>query len=214
MKIILIILFELLTIPPILCQEKLDLRSDVLISKTFSEKEIEGLESMVQYVDNMVTNGKNEPNINNAYHMLFEKIAQSTRYNVPFKETEKYQFLKGLDSVQFSAVWRFETDLDMLSIRDTVYRNLDTFPQLVIKPFSIYMDYLEEVGKENSYFKGIQKNFENVGGFSAADAAWFLRNHSVFDFTIPENRLWGAIYVLGMEETYDMKLDRYLNTKK
>jgi len=76
------------------------------------------------------------------------------------------------------------------------------------------MDYLEEVGKEDSYFQGIYKNFENVGGFSAGDAGWFPRNHSIFDFTIPKNRLWAVIYILSMEETYEMKLDRYLKTKK
>ncbi|NKI25248.1 hypothetical protein HCG49_01570 [Arenibacter sp. 6A1] len=214
MKIILIISLALLTIPPILGQENLDLRSDGLISKTFSEKEIQGLESMVRYVDNLVTKGKNQPDINNAYHLFFEKIAQSTEYNVPIKETEKYQFLKNLDSVQFSVVWRFVTDINMLSIRDTVYRNLDNFPQLVIKPFSIYMDYLEEVGKEDSYFNVLQKNFEAAGGFSAGDAYWFPRNHSAFDFTVPKNRLWAVIFILRMEETYEMKLDRYLANKK
>ncbi|MGB5781661.1 MAG: hypothetical protein WBM42_07320, partial [Eudoraea sp.] len=85
MKIALIILFTLLSIPRTIGQEKLDLRSDELITKTFSEIEIEGLESMVRYVDNMVSKGKKEPNINNAYHIFFEKIAQSTVYNVPFK---------------------------------------------------------------------------------------------------------------------------------
>jgi hypothetical protein len=203
-----------LTIPSIFCQEKLDLRGDESISKTFSEKEIEGLESMVGYVDNLVIKTKNEPNIDNAYHLFFEKIAQSTEYDVPFEETEKYQFLKSLDSVQFSAVWRFDSHMDMLTIRDTVYRNLDNFPQLVIKPFSKYMDYLEEIGKEDPYFQGIHKNFKNVGGFSAADFGLFLRNHSVFDFTIQKNRLWAVIFSLGMEENYELKLDRYLIPKK
>lgn len=214
MKIIPIVLLIQLTVPPILCQEKPDLGRDGSISGTFSETEIEGLESMVRYVDNMVTKGKNGQDIDNAYHQFFEKIAQSTEYNAPFKETEKYRFLKSLDSVQFSAVWRFDSYIDMLTVRDTVYRNLDNFPQLDIKPFSKYMDYLEEVGKGDSYFRGLHRNFEAAGGFSAGDSGWFLRNHSVFDFTVPKNRLWAAIYILGMEETYEMKLDRYLSTKK
>jgi hypothetical protein len=214
MKAIPLILFALLTAPTILCQENLDLGSDGLIFKAFSENEIRGLESMVRYVDNMVTTAENKANINSAYHLFFEKIAQSTEYNAPFEETKKYQFLKSLDSVQFSAVWKFETDIQMLTVRDTVYRNLNNFPTLDIKPFSKYMDYLEEVGKEDAYFNGIQKNFDAVGGFSAGDANWFPRNHSAFDFTIPKNRLWAAIFILGMEETYEMKLDRYLNYKK
>src|SRR5665811_273841 len=144
MKITPIILLVHLAIPPTFCQEKLDLRSDESISKTFSAKEIEGLESMVRYVDNMVIKANNEHNIDDAYHLFFDKIAQSSEYNAPFKETEKYRFLKSLDSVQFSAVWSFDSHMDMLTIRDSVYRNLDNFPQLNIRPFSKYMDYLEE----------------------------------------------------------------------
>ena len=116
MRALSLILFVLLTSPPILCQENLDLRSDGLISETFSEKEIQGLESMVRYVDNMVKKGKINSNMNHAYHEFFEKIALATEYNAPFEETEKYRFLKTLDSVQFSTVWKFETDIDMLSV--------------------------------------------------------------------------------------------------
>lgn len=214
MKITAIILLVFLTVPPIFCQEKPDLISDESISKTFSAKEIEGLESMVRYVDSMVIKGKNELNVNDAYHLFFEKIAQSPEYKAPFKETEKYRFLKSLDSAQFSAVWGFDSHMDMLTIRDTVYRNLDNFPQLNIRLFSKYMVYLEEVGKEDSYFQGLHRYFEAVGNFSAGNTEGFPGNHSVFDFTVPKNRLWAAIYILGMEETYEMKLERYLNTRK
>ena len=72
------------------------------------------------------------------------------------------------------------------------------------------MDYLEAIGKEDSYFQTIRENFENFGGFSVDDAIWFPKNHNAFDFTITKNRLWAAIFILGMEETYEMKLDRYL----
>jgi len=158
---------------PILCQETLNLGRDGVISGTFSEREIEGLESMVRYVENMVTNGKTGQDIDMAYHQFFERIAKSTEYNAPFDETEKYRFLKSLDSVQSSAVWRFDTYINMLTVRDTVYRNLDNFPQLDIKPFSKYMDHVEEVGKENPYFRGLRSTFKAVDGFSAGDAAWF-----------------------------------------
>ncbi len=214
MKIILIILFVLITIPSIFCQEKLDLRSDETISKAFSEKEMEGIEAMVRYVENMLIKTKNEPNIDKAYHLFFEEVAESTEMYASFKETEKYQFLKSLDSVQFAAVWRFESHIDFLTIRDTTYRNLDNFPCLDIKPFSKYMDYLKEIGKKDSYFQGIQKHFESIGGYSAGDYGWFLRNHSTFDFTVPKYRLWAVINILRMEEPYEMKLDRYLNKNK
>lgn len=46
------------------------------------------------------------------------------------------------------------------------------------------MDYLKEIGKEDSYFQGVQNNFENVGGFSAGDFGWSLETIN-FDFTVP-----------------------------
>ncbi|MCK0156276.1 hypothetical protein MWU65_03740 [Cellulophaga sp. F20128] len=212
-KITLIILFGFFIISPVLGQENFDLKSDALISKSFNKNEIEGLESMVRYVDKMVLKMNNQPNINKAYHLLFEKIALSVETFAPIKETEKYQFLKSLNSEQFSAVYEFNT-LDRVYVQNVDYQNLTNFTVLDIKPFSKYMDYLKLVGKEDSYFKGIQNKFEMVGGFSAADAYWFPANHAQFDFTIPKNRLWAVIYVLGKEETIAMKLDRYLDTNK
>ena len=213
MKVILIIVYSLLVSSHIFCQENLDLRDDVLISSTFTEREIEGLETMIQYVDNKVTQESIDPSINKAYHLFFEKISKSKEYYAPFGETEKYQFLNSLDSVQFSAVWKFETDIQVLNTGDTIYRNLKNIPQLVIKPFSKYMDYLKEVGKEDSYFDALQKNFTTIGSFSLDDFVWFFKNHSTFNFTIPKNRLWAVIYILRMEETMDKKLERYLNIK-
>lgn len=216
MKITLTILLVHLTILPNFCQDKLNLKSGASISKAFSENEIEGLEAMVRYVESMLIETKNEPNLDKAYHLLFEKASEINErgavgeYVAPFVETEKYEFLKSLDSVQFAAVWRFDSHIDMLTVRDTTYRNLDNFPQLIIKPFSKYMDYLKEIGKEDAYFQKIQYHFESIGGYSAGDYGWFLRNHSKFDFTVPKYRLWAVINILRMEEPYEMKLDRYL----
>ena len=194
-------------------QNGIDLRSDKSLTKVFTDTEIKGLESMIQYVDDLVLDNGNKTGANEAYHLFFEEIAQTPEYIVPFEENVKYQFLKSLDTAQFGAVWAFNDHIDLITYRDSIYRNLDNITTLELKPFSKYMDYLEEIGKEDPYFKSLRKLMSDVGNLSAYSAYWFPENHSKFDFNIPKNRLWAAIYLLTREETYEMKLDRYFKNQ-
>ena len=56
-------------------QTKIDLTSDKSLTKVFNQSEIKGLESMIEFVDNMVLNKGNGADINEAYHLYFEEIA-------------------------------------------------------------------------------------------------------------------------------------------
>jgi hypothetical protein len=210
-KITVIVLFLLAT-SQLLSQKGIDLASDKCLSKVFNETEIKGLELMVLFVDDLVFENTNEIRPDRAYHRYFEEIAQSQEY-IPFEENMKYQFLKSLDSAQFATTWAFSHNVGVFTYRDSIYRNPDFFSILVIKPYSKYMDYLEEVGKEDSYFKSLRKQMDDVGNISASSAYWFPQNHANFDFDIPKNRLWAAILLLNTEETYDTKLDRYYKNK-
>ncbi|PHQ59639.1 MAG: hypothetical protein COC08_08500 [Maribacter sp.] len=209
-----VILSFLLAASQIYCQKTIDLKSDKSLTKVFNQTEIKGLESMIQYVDNMVLIRKNKTDPNEAYHLFFEEIAQTSEYIVPFEETIKYKFLESLDSIQFSTIWRFEYHINMIRTGDTVYRNLENFQMLDIKPFGKYMNYLEETGKDDPYFQKLREEFDNVGNLSAMTSDWFPKNHLNFDFNIPKNRLWATIYLLRREETIEMKLDRYLKNNK
>lgn len=213
MKSIIVLMLFLLSNKQLVSQNKIDLRSDKAFTKVFKEIEIKGLKAMVKYVDQMVLDYGHSTDINKAYHYYFEEIKQ-TPNKIPFREEAKYEFLNSLDSLQFSTVWRFEKDIVMIRIKDTVHRNLKNFPQLYIKPFSKYMVYLSEIGKVDPYYDGIRRNFENAGGFSTCDANWLARNHSRFDFNVPKNRIWAAINLLSREETTEMKFDRYLKNQK
>ncbi|WP_419211918.1 hypothetical protein ACNR9Q_14375 [Maribacter sp. X9] len=213
MNKLIVILSFLITTTQLWNQKKIDLTSDESLTKIFNQTEIKGLESMVRYVDNMVLNRKNETDINKAYHLFFEEIAQSKEYIVPFEEIEKYKFLENLDSIQFATIWNFAYHIDMISTGDTIYRNLDNFKMLNIKPYSKYMDYLKVIGKDDAYFKSLQQEFEGAGNLMQDSAEWFPKNHTKFDFNIPKNRLWAAVYLLRREETTEMKLDRYLKNK-
>lgn len=194
-------------------QTKIDLTSDKSLTKVFNQSEIKGLESMIEFVDNMVLNKGNGTNINEAYHLYFEEIAQIPEYIVPFEETVKYPFLESLDSAVFATIWSFETSNQTIRLRDSVYRNLENFKTLNLRPYSKYMEYLREIGKNDPYFQSLHSELENVGDITIASSQWFPKNHMIFDFNIPKNRLWATIYLLRREETFEMKLYEYLKNK-
>ena len=211
-KFIAIISFLLAT-SQLLSQKGIDLTSDKSLTEIFNETEIKGLESMIRYVDNMVLNRKHKTDANEAYHLLFEEIVQTSDYIVPFEEDLKYEFFESLDFIQFSSIWTFDYQIEMISTGDTVYRDLKHIKMLHVKPFSKYMTYLEEIGKEDPYFKKIREDFENIGNLSASSYQLFPEGHTNFDFNIPKNRLWATVYLLRREEPIEKKLDRYSENK-
>ncbi|MGB3151073.1 MAG: hypothetical protein WBB27_10450 [Maribacter sp.] len=211
MNRIFVFLSALLTFSTLFGQKEMDLTSDSTLITFFNENEIEGLKSMVQYVDDMVFNSTKESDIDKAYHLFFEEMALAIEYKAPLEEEIKYQFLESLDSLIFNAIWRFEPHMNIIHYRDTVYRNLKNFKTLELRPFGKYINYLKEIGKDDSYFESLHKMFEDVGNLSASYS--FSKDHKDFEFNIPKNRLWAAIYILRMEETYEMKLDRYFKNR-
>ncbi|CAZ98556.1 hypothetical protein [Zobellia galactanivorans] len=214
MKKSIIIVSFLLATSQLLSQKKIDLTSDKALTKVFNETEIQGLESMIKYVDDMVLNRENTTEANKAYHLYFKDIAQTQEYIVPFEENPKYEFLESLDSIQFSSIWTFDYHYNTINKGDTVYRNLEDIKLLSVSTTSKYMDYLEEIGKEDPFFNNLHRDFVNIGNVSAGTYnMFFIKRLTNFDFNIPKNRLWAAICLLGMEEPIEKKLDRSLKNK-
>lgn len=204
----------LLATSQLLSQKGIDLTSDKSLTQVFNETEIKGLESMIRYVDNLVLNKVKKTDTNEAYHLFFENSAQTREYNVPFDESLKYEFLASLDSIQFAAVWTFDQHVEMISTGDTVYRNLENIKMLHIKSRSKYMDYLEEIGKEDPFFKKLCEDFTHIGNVSAGTyGILFIERLTNFDFNIPKNRVWATIDLLRKEDPIEKKLDRYLENK-
>lgn len=212
-----VILSSLLVTSHIFCQQSIDISTDTSLTKVFNQAEIQGLESIIRYADNMVLNRTDKTDTTEAYHNFLEEIAlfydaisHTSEYTMAFEENTKYTFLESLDTSVFDAVWIFETEMERIFYKDTVYRNLKNFKTLRLKAFSKYMDYLKVIGKDDPYFKSQQQLMEIVGNLSAGSVYEFAKNHRNFDFTIPKNRLWAAIYLINREESYYKKLDRYL----
>ena len=213
MNKLIVILSFLLATTQLLSQNGIDLTSDKSLTKVFNETEIKGLESMIQYVDNMVLDREKKSDANEAYHLYFEKIAQTSEYKAPFEENLKYEFLESLDSVQFASIWTFDRHTQMIS-PNPINRILENIKELNVKSTSKYMDYLEEIGKEDSFYKTLHRDFTELPTLSAGTYnILFLERLADFDFNIPKNRLWAAICLLLQEEPIEKKLDRYYENK-
>lgn len=204
----------LLVSSSLLGQKGIDLSSDKALIKVFNETEIQGLESMIQYVDDMVLNSKNTTDPNEAYHLYFKDAAQTQENIVPFEEKLKYEFLESLDSIQFSSIWTFDYHYKTIRTGDTVYRNLEDIKVLAVNSTGKYMDYLEAIGKEDPFFKNLHSDFMTIGNVSASTyGILFMERLANFDFNMPKNRLWAAICLLSTEEPIEKKLDRSLKNK-
>ncbi|SHI57612.1 hypothetical protein [Pseudozobellia thermophila] len=213
-------LLLLLAVPQGFCQKGIDLGGDKLLIEIFNPSQIQGLESIVRYVDHRVLEGRDTADANEAYHLFLEemalfndKAAKPPGDKVPFQEEEKYKFLEAVDASLFNAVWKFEDHSGVLRYKDTVYRNLKNFKSLKLRPFGKYMDYMGEIGKNDPYFLSLRKQMGDVGNLSAGSAYGFVKNHANFDFNVPKNRLWAAIYLISIEEDYETKLDRYFKAQ-
>ena len=142
---------------------------------------------------------------NISFGQTLDRVKQDFNIETDYKSDNIIEDFKSFD-FDFSNVWTITENENIFGIIGNDHQRIQ------IKLISIFR-ISNSPFLYNVYGKS-KKGKATVGGFSAADSNWFPRNHSAFDFTIPKNRLWAAIYILRMEETYEMKMDRYLNTKK
>ena len=96
--------------------------------------------------------------------------------------------------------------------QDSIYEDGYQFLELSINGRYVD-DYLQRIGEEDDYYKSEKETIKMAGGLAPTTKAWFLKNHTEFDFTIPKNRLWATIFILAIEEPHDKKMERYLNQK-
>ena len=209
------ILFLAFVITLCSCQHRVDLKADKLLTETFSKDEIQSFESMVDYVDKMVLAKTKDTDIDKAYHQFFTKVSQllkdSSKLLVSFNEAEKYAYLEKMDTSTFNDIWYFNTGAKMVRYQDSIYRAPENYKSLNLRRVGNYMNYLEKLGESDEFFKSLHESIDTAGDLPASTAIWFPNNHSKFDFNIPKNRLWAAIYILRIEDPVDIKMKRYLN---
>ena len=168
---------------------------------------------MIHYVDDRVIELTGNKEIEQAYHQLIDKllhpINDGSEFLVPFEEEEKYKFLESLDSTLFNEFWTVG-QVRKAMYQDSIYEEGYQFLELNVRGKYV-ADYLETIAKFDEYYKSEKEIIKMAGGLAPTTKAWFLKNHTEFDFTIPKNRLWATVFILTIEEPHDIKMERYLN---
>lgn len=212
-----LILLIIITIPLFSFQWKVNLQSDKQLNEIFSKSEIKEIEKMVSYVDSMVLKNSDTSDINEAYHQFLEKLNQtiqdSSKFLVPFDEEKKYQFLESLDSTIFNEFWQMGNFVKISRYKGTIYHDLDGYKYLDLHPFGRFTEYLEKLGEEDEFYQALSEHIKISSDISSGLSIWFPANHEKFDFNLPKNHLWAAVYILRIEEHHDKKMERYLNRK-
>lgn len=212
-KIGLILSISIITF--ISCQDKTSMESDKYLNETFTKMEIVEIEKMISYVDYMVLSIAETTDINQAYHIFLDSldktIQDSSKFLVPFAEEEKYRFLGSIDSTVFKEFWHTDNHVNMVKYKDTIYKDLNGYKLLTLSSVGRYNDYLELIGTTDEFYKSLEDMIQLTGDIPTGTVMWFPGNHENFDFTIPKNRLFVAVYILRIEEHHDKKMERYLN---
>ncbi|MGQ1945509.1 hypothetical protein ACT3CD_00225 [Geofilum sp. OHC36d9] len=87
--------------------------------------------------------------------------------------------------------------------------NVDYITCLSINPFGCYMEYILQIASRDKRYKDLYDMIFAMGDLSTSTGLWNARNE--FDFLKVENRIFAAIYILKIEDSYETKLDRFFN---
>lgn len=198
------------------CQKRYSLQQDKQLNEIFTDNEVSEIEKMIHYVDDRVVEETGNKDIDQAYHQFLDTLLHSMygdrdpTYLAPFEEEEKYKFLKSLDTAVFNEFWDIRRARKAV-YQDSVYEH--GYQSIDLNHRGRYSDYLEKIGEHDAYYQSMKRTLDFAAGLSPTIVAWFLKMHSDFDFTIPKNRLWAAVFILSMEEPHNKKMERYLNQK-
>lgn len=197
------------------CQSRIDLKSDENLLVLFTDSEINEIEKMVNYVDDFVIDFTKENDIEKAYHSFFVKVndelEKNSNFISPLNELEKYSFLESLDSSIYYDFWNTDFLSKEVRYKDSIYSVDKRYISLDIQAYGRYVKYVQKTGESDEFYEGLGEVFELAGDIPINTAIWFSKNHQDFDFKIPKNRLFAAIYILRLEDSVDEKMERYLN---
>ncbi|SHK01657.1 hypothetical protein SAMN05444280_15010 [Tangfeifania diversioriginum] len=199
------------------CQNKSELVIDETAKKTFSQTELEGIQSMIRFVDSCVVKETNLTDINAAYHAYLERqkefMKKGEMMSPLIKDAVKFSFLERLDSNAVKSIWHIDDYIKEIGTRDTSLTDVHGIKTISINLFGSYMDYLKKIGETDERYKNIAETVEIAGDISPATTGWFLLNHNEFDFMLFKDRLFATVFILRLGDPFEEKVDRYLESK-
>lgn len=155
--------------------------------------------------------------INQGYHDYFDKlkpyILEGKFYPSLVKDSVKFKFLETLDEEAFAAIWRMDENVRKLRYKDTILTDLHGFKWLKLNYQAKYLIYLKETGESDNWYAELYKSIEIAEDISPSFSAWFPMHHQEFDFALFKNRLWAAVLLLRMGDSFTERVERYIKKK-
>ena len=197
---------------------QLNLHDDPYLTKYFTTVEIAELEKIISFTDSCVMTNNKYQEVNPAYYYIIDSmwydISSVDGFGlIPINEKMKYKFLFNLDTNLFNKIW-YKYTPGIISSYDTTLYNPDGLISLEVNNNGDYVEMLEELGRSNAYFKDVSKGIQSAGGISPSVVSGFRHHARNMDFNEVQNRLWAAIFLLAMEESTQVRVERYLNETK
>ncbi len=192
-----------------------ELKNDSYITKFFSSEEINEIEKIIKFVDNLILINNIHIDIDKAYHYYLDSINElafeGDRNAMTFDEKIKYKFLFDLDNELFNEIWEKQNTSRLIHTRDTTLHNLENFITIDLNIKGKYLQMLNEIEDNNMLFKEIYNDSQAIGGLPPTLITGFFYYNHKYDFNEIHYRLWAAILLLSIEESYEQKVERYLN---
>ncbi|RLD68763.1 MAG: hypothetical protein DRI95_02075 [Bacteroidetes bacterium] len=185
-----------------------------LYKKHFTKSERNELSNIVSYVDSLILSKNKYTEIDKAYHYYLDSVyqlaANGDESGLSFNEEQKYSFLFNIDTILFKKIWVKSTTSRIVRTRDTTLYYPNNFISIDLNNNGEYVDIIEELGKNSTYYKALHESIKAAGGLSPTAVSGFLYYNNDFDFNNLNNKIWASIFLLTTEESVEMKVKRYL----
>jgi len=189
---------------------------DKTAKEIFNPSELEGIEKMIMFVDEIVLNNTNETDINQAYHTYFQNLETYITHDKMFpafvKDSVKFKFFERLNKEAVDAIWQINNHIKRVKYKDTTLTDVQ-ITSLELNINGSYLDYLEQIGKSDSVYDDLNNCFRVCGDISPTAVCGFLIAYKDYDFKIFKNRLWATVFLLRMGDPLEEKVERYLKER-
>ena len=185
-----------------------------LIKKHFSSTERQELAGIVSFVDSLVLSKTKLNEIDKAYHYYLDSIYSSAKNGnmdaLALDQKHKYAFIFAIDTTLFNKIWTKSTTAKIVKTSDTILYNPQNFISIDLNSNGEFVKMLADLSNEKEYYKDLYNAIEIAGGLSPTNVSGFLISNKIFDFNDQNDRLWAAIFLLTIEESIEIKVQRYL----